>query len=177
MALLLVAITISLSSYRMQEPPAFIPPAVIRESLPDPLDFVIPDEYRSLVEHWAAKEGVPVWIAARLFSVESTGDPLSGRWNRFAVSWMGAEGLAQLMPETRQYLEVRYNRGRPIDPFDPPQAIRFGLTYLADLYELTGSWQTAVRSYNGGSGHWSNPRRYGDWNDESVTYSIRVVGR
>jgi hypothetical protein len=172
---IVVMLTLSLTSFKpVPEYAAELPTAIAERVTPMP--YVIPPQYEWWVRDACERTGVPVWMAARLFSTESTGDPLSGRWNPRAVSWMGAQGLAQVMPVNVGAFSEWYFGGRPFDPFDPQQAIWAGTCYLADLHASTGSWRIAVLAYNGGLGHWTNPRRWGDWQDESISYVKRVMG-
>jgi hypothetical protein len=170
------AIGLSLSSFRTVFYPAFVVPTAERESRPVPQPYILPLQYAVWVIYYTDETGVPVWMACRLFGKESTGDPMSGRWDPTAVSYMGAIGLAQIMPENLALFAIKYNDGRPIDPRDPDTAIRVGLRYLADLHAQTGSWVIALRSYNGGIGHWLNPGYWGGWMDESIDYARAILG-
>ena len=170
-----VMLTLSLTSFAPEPEYAFAMPTAIAERL-QPLPYVIPPQYEWWVRDACERTGVPVWMATRLFSTESAGDPLSGRWNPRAVSWMGAQGLAQVMPVNIPLFSMLYFGGQPFDPFNPQQAIWAGVNYLADLHASTGSWRIAVLAYNGGLAHYLNPRKYGDWADESVSYVRRVMG-
>jgi len=70
-------------------------------------------------EVWPTFPDGPTWIEAQVH-VESLGDPR-------AVSACGAVGLLQLMPATAKELGV-------VDPFDPEENLRGGVTYLKRQY-------------------------------------------
>ncbi len=108
--------------------------------------------YDELVRRYAEKNGVD-WrlVVAQMFQ-ESRFDPL-------AVSWMGAEGLLQLMPLTSRDMGVT-------DPFDPEQNIKAGVTYLANLmkrFEPALSRRQRIRfalaAYNAGLEHVRDARQ------------------
>lgn len=151
-------------------------PVRVEEARLEPQPFVLPSAYRGTVLYWTDWTGVPVWIACRLFSVESTasGDPMDPHWNPLAVSPMGAQGMAQLMPSNLERFRP-LNGGKPIDPFDPETAIRVGLGHLAYLRSVAGSWGLALRMYNGGLNPWLHPGRY-RWKQETLDYEHKILG-
>lgn len=80
------------------------------------------------------------------------------RWDESARSPVGAQGLAQFMPTTRDWMgEVRPDLGRA-DAWNPGWAIRALAAYDAWLLaRITAAterdrWQMALASYNGGLG-------------------------
>jgi Transglycosylase SLT domain len=180
------AVVLALTSFRpVPDASAFVVPYgpfyPLREiERPRPLPYSMPIvlQWFVWVVRYCDETGVPVWLACRLFAHESSasGDPLDGRWNPNATNWLGASGLAQIMPINLGLFAIKYNNGVPVDPFDPETAIRCGIRYLADLFAMSGSWQTALRSYNGGAGHWTDPRHWGAWPEESLAYSRVILG-
>lgn len=64
-----------------------------------------------------------------------------------AVSWVGAMGLMQLMPDTYEGLRVRYGLGD--DPFDPHNNILAGAAYIKEMYDRYGS-PAFLAAYNAG---------------------------
>ena len=70
---------------------------------------------------------------------------IESRFNPFAESAMGAQGLMQLMPETARRYGVS-------DAFDPEQNIQGGTRYLADLIARFGreNLELVLAAYNAG---------------------------
>lgn len=99
--------------------------------------------YQDAAIQAAQKWGVPENIFLSLVKQESGGNPN-------AVSSAGAQGLAQLMPATAEYLGV--------DPTDPVQNLDGGARYLAEQYRRFGDWNLALAAYNAGPG---NVEKYG----------------
>ena len=63
------------------------------------------------------------------------------------ISWAGAIGLMQVMPETYDGLRERYDLGD--DPFDPHNNILAGTAYLREMYDRFGS-PGFLAAYNAG---------------------------
>lgn len=108
-----------------------------------------PTPYAELVQGEAAHYGVDPRLMYALFRQESAFDAQ-------ATSWVGARGLAQVMPETGAGLA----QGLGVAPFSsddlyrPSISVRFGTSYLAQqLRTLDGSVQGALSAYNGGLGN------------------------
>lgn len=85
-------------------------------------------------------------------------------WRAGVSSPVGAEGLAQFMPATAEWMAVLYPALYPAQPFNPSWAIRAMVHY--DNYLLTKNtaansceqWAMALAAYNGGQG-WVNRDR------------------
>lgn len=82
-------------------------------------------------------------------------------WNPNAVSRRGAQGLAQVMPETLAALSRRL--GRPLDPFDPMDAALIHREVMRENMARFGNQDDALRAYNGGwdRSRWNNPETQG----------------
>jgi len=92
-------------------------------------------------------------------------------FNQNAVSRVGAQGVAQFMPETAA------QRGL-LDPFNPLQAVHASAHLLRDLFLQFGNLGLAAAAYNAG------PRRVQNWLDRRSTlpqetrdYVQRITGR
>ena len=85
----------------------------------------------------AERNGVPADLYLRLIRQESG-------FNPNASSSAGAQGLAQLMPGTADYLGV--------DSSDPEQNLEGGARYLREQYDRFGNWRLALAAYNAGPG-------------------------
>jgi membrane-bound lytic murein transglycosylase F len=103
-------------------------------------------QYDDMIKKHAADFGVD-WrlIAAQIYQ-ESKFDP-------YATSWAGAQGLMQMMPDTLKALGVT-------DPNDEEQSIRAGVKYLEmnwkEFEQVKDSIERiklALAAYNCGSGH------------------------
>jgi soluble lytic murein transglycosylase-like protein len=83
----------------------------------------------------AIRHGIPEDLFLRLVQQESG-------WNPQAVSHAGAIGLAQLMPDTADFLGV--------DPHDPSANLEGGARYLAMQFRNFRRWDHALAAYNAG---------------------------
>lgn len=124
------------------EPASGRPPG--SASGPPALPNWVPAGYRSLVRDGAVAGGVPPVILAALLRAESG-------YDRWAVSPVGAQGIAQFMPATARGMGLR-------DPFDPGQAIPAAGRLLGGHLRTFGSVPLALAAYNAGPGA---VRRYG----------------
>ncbi len=113
---------------------------------------IYPQEYATYVEAAAEQYGVPEEIIYAMIKCESDFD--SG-----AVSAAGAVGLCQLMPETFLWLtdDILYDHFEAGMLYDPETNIRYGVCYLARLYDRFGDWELAFAAYNAG------PARVAEW--------------
>ena len=104
----------------------------------DALPSWVPVPYRPLVIAGATGGGVPPIVLAALLQAESG-------YNRWAVSPVGAHGIAQFTPATARGMGVR-------DPFDPAAAIPAAGRLLGAHLREFGSIPLALAAYNAGPG-------------------------
>jgi Transglycosylase SLT domain len=112
----------------------------------------------------AARHELPADFFIRLIWQES-------RFNPNAVSFKGAQGVAQFMPGTARLRGLE-------DPFDPGQAIPKSAELLRDLNREFGNLGLAAAAYNAGSGRvhdWLSGRK--PLPGETVAYVRLVTGR
>lgn len=114
------------------------PPALLRLRFPTP--------YPELVQREAAAFGVDPRLFYALIRQESLFNPA-------ATSWVGARGLAQIMPDTGR--GIAQNLGvsdfQLDDLYRPHVSIRFGAFYLGRrIRDMNGSLHGALAAYNGG---------------------------
>ena len=82
-------------------------------------------------------------------------------WRADAVSQVGAQGLAQFMPATTKWIAGLHPDLASQQPYSPAWALQALVTYDRWLYDRAPTrysphdrmW-VALRSYNGGLGHW-----------------------
>jgi soluble lytic murein transglycosylase-like protein len=93
------------------------------------------------------RHNVPIELAWRLIKWESNWNEQA--WNR---NTDGSRDLGIMQLNDRWYddFAVRYNAGRPVDPWMWRPAMDIGLAHLARLYSVVGNWPGAVASYNVG---------------------------
>ena len=96
-------------------------------------------QYEPLIRQHAGQKSVRPDLVRAVIQVESAFNPR-------AVSPKGAMGLMQLMPATAAQFGV-------IDPFNPGENIRAGVTYLRQLLDrYNDNEQLALAAYNAGPG-------------------------
>lgn len=98
----------------------------------------VPAEYRADVLDAAASGGVPPIVLAALLQQES-------EYNPRAVSPVGAQGIAQFMPDTARGIGLA-------NPFEPHSAIRAAGRLLGSHLRRFGSIPLALAAYNAGEG-------------------------
>ena len=98
----------------------------------------VPLRFRAPLLAAASRWNVSAALLAAQLLAESNFDP-------FAVSPVGARGIAQFMPETA----ASYGLG---DPFDPVAAIDAQAHLMSDLIRQLGSPELALAGYNAGPG-------------------------
>jgi soluble lytic murein transglycosylase-like protein len=93
--------------------------------------------FEPLIRQHASRQGIRADLVRAVIQVESAFNPK-------AVSPKGAMGLMQLMPATARELGV-------VDPFNPAENIRGGVTYLRQLLDrYNDDEQLALAAYNAG---------------------------
>ena len=115
--------------------------------IPDVRDLAAPRDtrggYRALVEKEAKRENLPPEIAEAVMAVESGFNPA-------AIGGVGEIGLMQVLPSTARMLGFV---GSNSELAVPATNIRYGVTYLAQAWRLSGGdLCTAVMKYRAGHG-------------------------
>lgn len=124
------------------------PPSALRRIL-------YPTPYPALVADQAHSAGLDPRLLYALLRQESHFDPR-------ATSWVGARGLAQVMPTTAEGIAQRLavNNFQLDDLYRPYISVRFGAFYLGQrINDMEGSVVAALSAYNGGLGNamrWAN---------------------
>jgi D-alanyl-D-alanine carboxypeptidase len=98
------------------------------------------DPWGPYIHEASGRFGVPEPWIRRVMRQESGGQ-------EDVISWAGAMGLMQVMPETYDALRGRYNLGA--DPYDPHNNILAGTAYLREMYDRFGA-PGFLAAYNAG---------------------------
>ena len=126
------------------------------------------DPWGPYIHEASGRFGVPeLWIRG-VMRQESGGQ-------EDVISWAGAMGLMQVMPDTYDGLRGRYGLGD--DPFDPHNNILAGTAYLREMYDRFGS-PGFLAAYNAGpnrlDAYLSNGRALPS---ETVSYVASIAPR
>ncbi|NLN07410.1 MAG: lytic transglycosylase domain-containing protein [Firmicutes bacterium] len=127
---------------------------------------IYPYHHRQLIELYAFQYGVDPLLVVAVMHAESN-------FRVDAVSWKGALGLMQVIPETAQWIARRLGMEtlEIEDILDPEVNIRLGTWYLAYLLEkFAGRVDVVIAAYNAGPGQVSA------WLDDK-TWSGRYADR
>lgn len=113
------------------------------------ISFRFPVKYYDIIENYAEVYGVDPVLISSIINVES-------KFNKNAVSPVGASGLMQIMEPTAVWAaeEVglqNFNYNEMI--FDPEINIRLGTWYIDRLLNNYGELDVALAAYNAGSGN------------------------
>lgn len=114
-------------------------------ALPKPLmELLYPRPFADIVLAEAKRFGVDPLLVWAIMRQESAFDPN-------ATSWVGAQGLMQLMPSTAED-EARRVKLSATDFYDPKVNVLLGAAHLSRLIERFGVTEYAVAAYNAGMG-------------------------
>ena len=101
-------------------------------------------------------------------------------WNENAKSYVGAQGLAQFMPSTADWIDDAYPDLGPAQPYNPDWAIRALVRYDRHLWQrldynlLCSRIGATLSAYNGGIG-WHDKRRAKADDRDDFWGSVRLV--
>jgi soluble lytic murein transglycosylase len=109
-----------------------------------------PVPYGALVNDEGRRQSVDPLLFMALMRQES-------RFDRYAVSWAGATGLTQVMPDTGTWIAQQLGETsgyRHELLYRPAVSVRFGVYYLANLLRMhERDWVAALVGYNAGPGN------------------------
>lgn len=136
-------------------------PAPVQASAVPPVPTAALTHRAGLIRNARAVWGLEAPIAAFAAQIHQ-----ESAWNPRAVSHVGAAGLAQFMPGTSKWISGLYPELAGDQPFNPAWAMRAMVTYDRWLYDRAPAHYSAfdklwvaLRSYNGGLGHWQQEAR------------------
>ncbi len=100
----------------------------------------------SLVREKAQKYGVPVNIVLAVIEQESGFNPRAYNVNRDGTKDVG---LMQVNFHHNERLMKEYGVSSPEDLFNPELNVELGVRILSENYRRYGSWELAIKAYNG----------------------------
>lgn len=101
----------------------------------------------NLIARLSAKYGVPDWVIQNMVGAESGGRHYAPGGGLLTSS-AGAQGVAQLMPGTADYVRRKYG----VDPRTPEGNLEGGVAYLSEQLQRFKSIPLALSAYNSGPG-------------------------
>ena len=113
------------------------------------------------IQLFAWRQELPVGYFARLIWQESRFDP-------FALSTAGAQGIAQFIPSTARIRGLR-------NAFDPAEALAKSAEYLRFLTDKFGNLGLAAVAYNGGEGRASGYVKGGNYLPAETRFYVEIV--
>jgi hypothetical protein len=113
------------------------------------------------IARYAFRERLPEGFLARLIWQESRFDP-------YALSTAGAQGIAQFMPSTARLRELK-------NAFDPAEALAKSAAYLRFLNRKYGNLGLAAAAYNGGEGRMSRYIGAGGYLPGETRYYVEII--
>ena len=123
------------------------------------LKTLYPRKYIEFVEKYAQSNNLSEEFVFAVIECESGFD-------KNAVSYLGAEGLMQVMPETFLWLQEKRNEELSEESiFEPEIAIDYGCYFYGMLLEQFGDEATAVAAYHAGANQveeWLSDKKYSD---------------
>lgn len=123
------------------------------------LKILYPRRYSEFVEINCRNNNLSEEFIYAVIECESGFDPM-------AVSYLGAKGLMQIMPETFEWLQWRLGEELPAESlFEPETAIRYGCYMYGYMLEKFGDERTAVAAYHAGDAcveEWLEDENYSD---------------
>lgn len=95
----------------------------------------------------------------------------------YAVSWAGAVGPWQFMPQTARFMGLRVGNGRD-ERTDFNKSTNAAARYLSHLYGIYNDWLLVIAAYNGGPGNVDKAiRRSGSRNFWNLQYHLPTESR
>ena len=123
------------------------------------LKTLYPRKYIEFVEKYAQSNNLSEEFVFAVIECESGFD-------KNAVSYLGAQGLMQVMPETFQWLQEKREQELSKESiFEPEIAIDYGCYFYGMLLEQFGNEATAVAAYHAGANQvasWLEDKKYSD---------------
>jgi membrane-bound lytic murein transglycosylase D len=125
--------------------------------------------YFDLMNGILAQHGLPIEL--KYLSV------IESNLHSYAVSWAGAVGPWQFMPETARLMGLRVNNSND-ERTDFYKSTHAAARYLTQLYGQFGDWLLVIAAYNGGPGNvYSAMRRSGSRNFWDLQYYLPEESR